>query len=211
MIKIVKKLKSFKALKMALATLWWGAVVGLALLLVSIIGAKLKGDVPRFFGYSVMQIVSGSMEDEIPTGTYILIKKVDAASIRQDDIICFFSDDALIQGYPNTHRVVEPPIQGENGLEFVTKGDANPIKDGVTAKEEKLIGRYVKNMDGLTSFSKMLEGNGMIILIMVMMIASAGMVTYSAITKLKSEAESPASEPSQGEVTDGTKTDERMN
>ena len=98
-----------------------------------------------------------------------------------------------------------------NGLEFVTKGDANPIKDGVTAKEEKLIGRYVKNMDGLTSFSKMLEGNGMIILIMVMMIASAGMVTYSAITKLKSEAESPASEPPQGEVTDGTTTDERMN
>ena len=42
MIKIVKKLKSFKALKMALATLWWGAVVGLALLLVSIIGAKLN-------------------------------------------------------------------------------------------------------------------------------------------------------------------------
>ena len=205
MIKIVKKTRSFKPVKLVLATLWWGAVIGLALLLVSIIGAKLKGEVPRFFGYSVMQIVSGSMEDEIPTGTYILIKKVDAEKIEQNDIICFFSDDALIQGYPNTHRVVEPPIQGENGLEFVTKGDANPIQDGVTAKEEKLIGRYVKNMDGLTAFSKMLEGNGMIILIMAMMIASVGMVTYSAIAKLKNDSDAATAERTDDRQTDDTK------
>ena len=205
MIKIVKKTRSFKPVKLVLATLWWGAVIGLALLLVSIIGAKLKGEVPRFFGYSVMQIVSGSMEDEIPTGTYILIKKVDAEKIEQNDIICFFSDDALIQGYPNTHRVVEPPIQGENGLEFVTKGDANPIRDGVTAKEEKLIGRYVKNMDGLTAFSKMLEGNGMIILIMAMMIASVGMVTYSAIAKLKNDSDAATAERTDDRQTDDTK------
>ena len=205
MIKIVKKTRSFKPVKLVLATLWWGAVIGLALLLVSIIGAKLKGEVPRFFGYSVMQIVSGSMEDEIPTGTYILIKKVDAEKIEQNDIICFFSDDALIQGYPNTHRVVEPPIQGENGLEFVTKGDANPIRDGVTAKEEKLIGRYVKNMDGLTAFSKMLEGNGMIILIMIMMIASVGMVTYSAIAKLKNDSNAATAERTDDRQTDDTK------
>ena len=205
MIKILKKPRSFKPVKLVLATLWWGAVIGLALLLVSIIGAKLKGEVPRFFGYSVMQIVSGSMEDEIPTGTYILIKKVDAEKIEQNDIICFFSDDALIQGYPNTHRVVEPPIQGENGLEFVTKGDANPIRDGVTAKEEKLIGRYVKNMDGLTAFSKMLEGNGMIILIMAMMIASVGMVTYSAIAKLKNDSDAATAERTDDRQTDDTK------
>ena len=205
MIKILKKPRSFKPVKLVLATLWWGAVIGLALLLVSIIGAKLKGEVPRFFGYSVMQIVSGSMEDEIPTGTYILIQKVDAEKIEQNDIICFFSDDALIQGYPNTHRVVEPPIQGENGLEFVTKGDANPIRDGVTAKEEKLIGRYVKNMDGLTAFSKMLEGNGMIILIMAMMIASVGMVTYSAIAKLKNDSDAATAERTDDRQTDDTK------
>ena len=205
MIKIVKKPRTLKPVKLVLATLWWGAVIGLALLLVSIIGAKLKGEVPRFFGYSVMQIVSGSMEDEIPTGTYILIKKVDAEKIEQNDIICFFSDDALIQGYPNTHRVVEPPIQGENGLEFVTKGDANPIRDGVTAKEEKLIGRYVKNMDGLTAFSKMLEGNGMIILIMIMMIASVGMVTYSAIAKLKNDSDAATAERTDDRQTDDTK------
>ena len=184
---IAKKLKSLKTIKMVLATLWWGAVIGLALLLVSIIGAKLKGEVPQFFGYSVMQIVSGSMEDEIPTGTYILIKRVEASQIKENDIICFFSDDKLIQGYPNTHRVVEPPIQGENGLEFVTKGDANPIKDGVTAKEEKLIGRHVKNLNGLTAFTKALEGNGMIVLMMVIMAASMAMIGYSAFAKIKNE------------------------
>ena len=187
MIRFAAKLKPVKTIRAILITVWWGVVIGLALLLVSIIGAKLRGEVPRFFNYSIMQIVSGSMEDDIPTGTYILIKRVDASEIKENDIICFFSDDNLIQGYPNTHRVVEPPIQGENGLEFVTKGDANPIKDGVTAKEEKLIGRYVKNLDGLTAFTQLLEGKGMAIVMMVLMVASVGMVGYSAFSKVKNE------------------------
>jgi len=202
MIQIAKKLKSVKMVKVVLATLWWGAVIGLAMLLISIIGAKLKGEVPRFFGYSVMQIVSGSMEDDIPTGTYILIKRVDASEIRENDVICFYSDDNLIQGYPNTHRVVEPPIRGEPGLEFVKKGDANPINDGVTAKEEKLIGRYVRNLDGLTAFTKALEGKGMIVVMMVIMVASIGMVSYSAFTKMKNGEE----EQTEGN-TDGGRSD----
>ena len=104
--------------------------------------SKIRGEIPYFFGYSVMNIVSGSMEDTIPEGSYILIKKVDATEVRNGDIICFYSDDPAIKGYPNTHKVVEDPIYGENGIEFVTKGDANPRKDDYTAKGDKLIGRH---------------------------------------------------------------------
>ena len=197
-----KKLNVIKIIKTALAVLWWGAVIGLAFLLVSIIGAKLKGEVPKVFGYSVMQIVSGSMEDKIPTGTYILIKEVDASEIKRDDIICFFSDDRLIQGHPNTHRVIADPIQGENGLEFITKGDANPKADDVTAKEDRLIGRYVKSLNGLTAFTKALEGNGMITIMMVIMVASVGMVVYPAFSKAKKEAET-SEESSKTDEDDG--------
>jgi signal peptidase I len=128
------------------------------------------------------------MEDEIPKDSYILIKRTDPSEIRKDDIICFYSDDFTIQGYPNTHRVVEDPIITENGIEYVTRGDANPINDSATAKGEKLIGKHVKNLDGVTKFAHALEGNTMIIIIGVILMASVVMITYTAVLESKKEA-----------------------
>lgn len=156
-------------LKIVATVFWWIATVSLVALILVIMGAKIKGRVPYLFGYSVMNIVSGSMEDKIPAGTYILIKKTDASDIQRGDIICFYSDDPNIKGYPNTHTVIEDPIYGENGIEFVTKGDANLLKDDYTAKGDKLIGKYVKNLDGLTRFSRSLQGNGIFFCYMILM------------------------------------------
>ena len=187
--------KIIKITKRALAVLWWVATILLAFALVGIIGAKLKGEVPQFFGYSVLKIVSGSMEDKIPTGTYILVKRVDASEIKKNEIICFYSDEPAIRGFPNTHRVVKDPIQGENGLEFVTKGDANSDEDGVTAKADRLIGRYVKNMDGLTQFTNSLEGNGMFMILVPLMLACMVLVVLPMFIRAKQEETKEESSP----------------
>jgi signal peptidase I len=163
----LKKLSG--VLKIVGTVFWWIATVSIIALICVIMGAKIKGRVPYLFGYSVMNIVSGSMEDKIPAGTYILIKKTDASDIQKGDIICFYSDDPNIKGYPNTHTVVEDPIYGENGIEFVTKGEANLLKDDYTAKGDKLIGKYVKNLDGLTRFSQSLQGNAIFFCYMILM------------------------------------------
>ena len=55
--------KWFRVVKAVLSAIWWAALILLAVLLVNIIGAKMRGEVPRVFGYSVMNIVSGSMDD----------------------------------------------------------------------------------------------------------------------------------------------------
>jgi signal peptidase len=168
-----------KALKITVKTVWWCLVVMLVLLLINILASKLTGRVPSVFGYSVMNIVSGSMEDEIPKGSYILIKSVDPEEIRLGDVICFYSSDPSIKGYPNTHRVVGDPIVTDSGIEFVTKGDANLIEDKYNAKGEDLIGRFVCRLDGLTAFVRILEGNGMFIMFgilgaaMIIMVAGA--------------------------------------
>ena len=146
-----------KFVKNAAAALWWVAIILLALILFNVVGAKMRGEVPSVFGYSVVNIISGSMEDEIPKDSYILIKKVDASQIKKDDIICFYSTDPAIYGMPNTHRVVEDPIISDTGIEFVTKGDANPVKDKVNAQGDRLVGIYVKTLDWLTSFSASLS------------------------------------------------------
>ena len=178
------KPKKKSALGITLSALWWSAVTVLVLLLVNILGAKMTGNVPSVFGYSVMNIVSGSMEDEIPKGSYILIKKIAPEDVECGDVICFYSTDPQIYGLPNTHRVVEEPINNNGSIEFVTRGDANPINDKETAKGENLIGVYVKRLDALTAFSDALKGNMMIFVIIGLQICMFGMAVY-AVTALR--------------------------
>ena len=96
--------KTVGVLKIAAKVFWWGATVLVALLIVSIIGAKVKGEIPYFCGYSVMNIISGSMEDKIPSGTYILIKKTDASEIKKGDIV------GVVRYYINGTEVGNIPI-----------------------------------------------------------------------------------------------------
>ena len=146
-----------KIIKKCIGALWWIALAAIACMMFSIIGAKMQGKVPQVLGYSIVKIVSGSMEDTIPEDSYILVKATSPEKIKRDDIICFYSSDPSILGIPNTHRVVADPIVTETGIEFVTRGDANAADDKYTAKGENLVGRYVKTMDGLGSFVDMLD------------------------------------------------------
>lgn len=182
-----KETKKKNIFQIILSLLWWCAVALLFLLLVNVFGAKISGKVPSIFGYSIMNIVSGSMEDEIPKDSYILIKRTDAENVKKGDIICFYSSDPKIYGMPNTHRVVEDPIITEDGIEFVTRGDANGINDKVTAKGDRLIGVYVKTLDGLTAFTKLLHGKTMIIVIVCLQIAAFSMFGYGLYNAKKNE------------------------
>ncbi len=115
-------------------------------------------------------------------GSYILVKKCDPQEIRNEDIICFYSSDPQIYGVPNTHRVMER-VEGENGLEFVTKGDANLINDRTNARAERVIGVYVGKLKGMTKLSKLLEGNGVIVLLIVSQLAICAFVVGSLLLK----------------------------
>lgn len=187
----VKRKRIIKAVKTSLSALWWGVLALLLVLFVTIFAAKMKGEVPRIFGYSVMNIVSGSMEDEISKDSYILIKKTSPEKIEKGDIICFYSQDPTIYKIPNTHRVVEEPIVTDSGIEFVTKGDANLIEDRVRARGEDLIGVYVKSLDGLTSFSNILKGKTLIIVIIGLQICIISMFVCTSVLAKKSKTEEP--------------------
>lgn len=175
------KVQKYKALRITVSVFWWCLLALLFLLLVNVFGAKMRGKVPSVFGYSVLNIVSGSMEDEIPKDSYILVKRVGADEIKVNDVICFYSTDPQIYGMPNTHRVVKDPILKDGKYEFVTKGDANPSEDKVTAEGDRLIGVYVKTLDGLTSFSASLKGNLMLFIFIGIAVATTAMMTYTIV------------------------------
>ncbi len=182
----VHKVMSIKHIKRFFGCLWWLLVVATAALLVCVVGAKLRGEVPQLFGYSVMRIVTGSMEPEIPTGSYILVKDCDPQDVQQGDVICFYSDDIAIYNMPNTHRVVQPPALVDGELTFTTQGDANPVPDTTPVSAQRLIGRYVRRLDRLTDFSNALDGGVMVVIILVVQAGLAIMAVYS-VMRQKSE------------------------
>lgn len=98
--------------------------------------------VPRVLGYSVMRVMTGSMEPSIPQNAMILVQKTDPDRILPGDVITFFSQDPALNGALNTHRVARIEQQGDNHL-FITRGDANQIEDPIPVTQDLLVGRVV--------------------------------------------------------------------
>ena len=65
----------------------------------------------------IYEVKTGSMEDEIHVGDYILIIKKN--NYKVGDIVTYTKEDYYV-----THRIVE-----KNGNKVITKGDANNVAD----------------------------------------------------------------------------------
>lgn len=111
------------------------------LLLLLLAACCLPLTVPRFFGYHIYSVVSGSMEPAIPTGSLVYIREAEPEGIAEGEVIAFYgaADSASII----THRVVENRVvMGE----FITKGDANQTPDMNPVPYARLIGRVERSI-----------------------------------------------------------------
>lgn len=130
-------------------------------MLVFVLYSNFSGKMIFVFGKATAWVMTESMEPIIPERSFILISKVSAEDVQVGYIIIFKSDDPVIKDKYNTHRVIE--IKGN---EFVTKGDNNLSADSFTAKAEKIVGRYEKNLEVLTAIGRfMYSGIGFLITI----------------------------------------------
>ncbi|MBQ3562046.1 MAG: signal peptidase I [Clostridia bacterium] len=107
-----------------------------------------------FFGTSVFRVVTGSMEPEIPVGALLTSKQVEIEEIKENDIICFKSNEFGQGPKIITHRVIAIYTNPDGTIALQTKGDANPVVDGALVSEKQLIG-LVTNYTG--DGSKMAE------------------------------------------------------
>ena len=108
------------------------------LILCSVILACLPVTLPKVMGYEIYNVVSGSMEPELPVGSVVYVEAVEPEDIQAEDIIAFQSGESVI-----THRVVRnQTVEGE----FTTKGDANAEADRNAVPYEMLIGKVVLHL-----------------------------------------------------------------
>lgn len=114
----------------------------LALILViniySFISIKLfNKDVASIGGYTMLEVVSGSMEPTIHVGDLIIID-TNAKDYEKDDIVTFYDVDGSFV----THRILSI-----NDKEMITKGDFNDSIDD-PMPVDSILGRYVFRING---------------------------------------------------------------
>ena len=89
-----------------------------------------KKNYASLFGYSIFNVVTGSMSGTIEINDYVIVKQTDDVQIN--DIVTFTSSGELI-----THRLVQ--ISGGN---YITRGDANTADDYSISKKD-IVGKVV--------------------------------------------------------------------
>ena len=137
-------------------------------------------------------VMTDSMEDQIPAQSYIMIHRVDSSEIEVGDVITFYSDDPMLSGQLNTHRVIEI---SEDGNSFTTKGDNNPGIDKYPVKAESVVGVYEKNLVVLSAIGRVVQTKVGLLCILVFMtvlitITYAG-DSFKKLFKTNDEASTP--------------------
>lgn len=114
----------------------------------------LGNDHSSFFGYSLFEVQTGSMKNEINIGDWIIVKYTDDISLN--DVVTYKKGKNFI-----THRVVEAYKNT-----YVTKGDANNTKDDAISKKQ-IVGKVVKVLPHFGFVKKTLFNPFIIILLLL--------------------------------------------
>lgn len=158
-------------------------VVGLFLVYYVVSTNFLKSDNGGNPKFSVYTIVSGSMEPNIKVYDVIIDIRVDDPSkIKIGDVITFVSTSTISKDMVVTHRVIDIR-KVDDKLEFVTKGDNNPIADSTTALAANLIGKTVLRIPQLGRLQFFLSSKfGWIVAILI---PALGVIIYDIIKLFK--------------------------
>jgi len=99
------------------------------------------------FGLRFFIVQSNSMRPALNSGDMIIVKACKPEDVRVGDIITYEVDHRAFV----THRVTEilGALDGGLGLRFVTKGDANNVRDMDPVEPAQLVGKMSGRLPGL--------------------------------------------------------------
>ena len=114
--------------------------------------ARMNGETPTLFGYTVYRVSSESMVPYLKVGDVILCQECDPMTLREGDVITFNGKSGQLAGKRVTHRVVEEPHYNESADKYYlrTKGDNNPDADSEITTSQ-VTGKMVRKIDILKS------------------------------------------------------------
>lgn len=183
----------------------WGiaiGVFGLLLLLVLWLAIDkfiIGSPVPSIFGYSTLTVETGSMSGTIEIGDMIIIK--DTGEYKIGDIVTFLHEGESI---PTTHRIINYNSDGS----FVTKGDANNVKDTLPVTSDEIIGEVVKIYPKVGLFGSWVREEGWLYIVAVLAIIGIGAFILKEPKSEDEGAKQKALSACQADTVDGQADDQ---
>lgn len=168
-----KKLAKHKS-KLSVRILQY-VVLCILVILVVICGAvfiqtKVNPDkIPSIFGYKPFIVLSGSMEAEIFKGDLAVTRETGVEEIQKNDIIAFHDSENHVV----THRVVDI-VEGDDGKEFVTKGDNNDRNDSNTVNMKEVEGKYLFKLSGFGNIVMIMQQPVTLVIVLVVIVVIGG-------------------------------------
>lgn len=167
-----------------------------AVVLFNIIRSMGKGNIPSVFGYSFLNVTTGSMIPTYEPGDIVVAKKTRIADMQAQDVISFYAIDPAIEGMPNTHRIIETGfIDGRHYA--ITKGDANAVKDPYPVYDEKVIGKAVASIPNAGKAVSLLQNRAVIFFLLILPLMVIMVMEIKHIASLAGKKERP--QPAGGE------------
>lgn len=125
-------------------------------ILAAIAAVALAVAIPRIAGGTPYTVLTGSMEPDLPPGTLVVVRPVDAEDIALGDVITF----QLESGKPTvaTHRVVAVGTRLDGEQVFTTQGDANGAPDRDPVRAVQVQGRLWYSVPYLGHLNSVLTG-----------------------------------------------------
>ena len=159
-----------------LATLFLIAVLGFTIRVLVLTG---QGKTVPVFGKCVLKVETGSMEQTLHVGDFILMDMDFEGKLKVNDIIAFYSDDPSIKGMLVTHRIVGIDDEGK----YITMGDANPEEDRVHVSPDRIEGKFVKKLRFYKWIGSFADRRKLLLLLVILPLL--GISLYEVITLAK--------------------------
>ena len=156
-----------------------------SVILIFVILSVLPVTLPRFMGYEIYSVASGSMEPEIPVGSIVYVKAVeDPLMIEEGEIVAFVKGNSVIM-----HRVV---FNHQVDEYLTTKGDANEQEDIGEVLYTDVVGRVVRHLPLLGQIFQVYTSSMGKILMVCLALSGVLLHVLAGILDRKPRAESSA-------------------
>lgn len=176
----------------------------------SVIFSRIRTGYPSIFGYTQIQIVSGSMQDAgFNIGDKCFVKSTDTNDLEIGDYIAFFqyadpncSSPAQVtsENIPASsaktskivfHEIVDIVTDSNGNKWFTTQGTNNAGPDSIEIYQDYVIGRYVDEPNFWTKTISFVSSSiGIIVMVVVPCAVIIGIDTYQLIVLGFESAES---------------------
>lgn len=137
-------LKTLKKVLSAVLTVLISLYTVFALTISILIFSSMGTGQPSLFGYTFMNVLTDSMEDEFYPGDVVLCEQLDDYTDLEDGEVIAYrititDDQGNSEEIIRIHRIVK---RDETGINYITKGDNSPAVDEYRVSPSYIIGVY---------------------------------------------------------------------